>query len=107
MTDQPAPKAAKTNPILFYAGSAILIGSFLYRITVTAQEYPMRTAQVLQLVVDAGMVLGLIAIRKSGPQWLFAIALICGIGLFGIRLHSDASWWTGHWHYVFDRYDRR
>jgi len=34
---------------------------------------------------------------------LFIAALICGIGLFAIRLHSDASWWTGHWHYVFDK----
>ena len=30
---------------------------------------------------------------------LFVIALIAGIGLFAIRLHSDASWWTGHWNY--------
>jgi hypothetical protein len=55
------------------------------------------------MAIDAGMIVGLVGIRKSGPQWLFIIALIAGIGLFGIRMHSDASWWTGHWHYALDR----
>jgi hypothetical protein len=103
MTDQPAPKAANFHPALFYLISLMLIGTFLWRVTITATEYPMRTAQVLEMVIDAAMIVGLFAIRKSGPQILFIIALICGIGLFAIRLHSDASWWTGHWHYIFDR----
>ena len=103
MTDQPAAKPAKQHPAIFYLLCVLLVGNFLWRLTVTAQEYPLRTAQILQMVIDAAMIVGLIGIRKSGPQALFVLALICGIGLFGIRLHGDASWWTGHWHYVFDK----
>jgi hypothetical protein len=101
MTDQPA-KSANVHPALFYIISVVLIGTFLWRMTITATEYPARSAQILEMAIDAGMILGLIGIRKSGPQILFVIALIAGIGLFAIRLHSDASWWTGHWHYIFD-----
>jgi len=103
MTDQPAPQSAKMHPALFYLLCALLIGTFLWRMTITAQEYPPRMALYLELAIDAAMLVGLIGIRKSGPQALFLAALICGIGLFAIRFHSDASWWTGHWHYVFDK----
>ena len=103
MTDQPAPANAKIHPAIFYLLCVMLIGTFAWRMIITAQEYPPRMALYLELVIDAAMVVGLIGIRKSGPQALFIAALICGIGLFAIRLHSDASWWTGHWHYVFDK----
>jgi hypothetical protein len=103
MTDQPAPAKANIHPAIFYLICVLLIGTFLWRMTITAQEYPPRMALYLELVIDAAMIVGLIGIRKSGPQALFIAALICGIGLFAIRLHSDASWWTGHWHYVFDK----
>jgi len=103
VTNQPAQKNVNFHPALFYLISILLIGNFLWRMTVTATEYPMRSAQVLEMVIDAAMIAGLIRIRKSGPQILVLVALICGIGLFAIRLHSDASWWTGHWHYIFDK----
>ena len=103
MTDQPMAKKAGFHPAIFYIACAVLTGNFLWRTTVTATEYPMREVQVLEMVIDAAMIAGLIGIRKSGPQILFVVALICGIGLFAIRLHSDASWWTGHWHYIFDK----
>jgi uncharacterized membrane protein len=105
MTTQPAAGPNKTNysPKLFILICILLIGNFLWRMIVTADEYPPRSVQILGMVIDAGMIAGLIGIRKSGPQLLFIIALIAGIGLFAIRLHSDASWWTGHWHYIFDR----
>jgi hypothetical protein len=103
MTTQPTTTPSKNySPKLFYVISILLIGNFLYRMIATANEYPPRSAQILEMVVHAGMVVGLIGIRKSGPQWLFIVALIAGIGLFGIRLHSEHSWWTGHWHYIFD-----
>ena len=102
MTDQPAANKV-THPAIFYILCAMLIGSFVWRMTITATEFPMRTAQMLEMAIDAAMVVGLFGLRKLGPQVLFVIALICGIGLFAIRLHSDASWWTGHWHYVFDK----
>ncbi len=105
MTDQPskAEKTQKQHKILFYLICVLLIGNFLWRMLVTANEYPPRSVQVMEMVIDAAMVIGLFGVRKAGPQILFVIALIAGIGLFGIRLHSDASWWTGHWHYALDR----
>jgi hypothetical protein len=104
MTTQPTTTPNKNySPKLFYFLCILLIGNFLYRMIATANEYPPRTAQILTMIIDAGKVAGLIGIRKSGPQILFVIALLAGIGLFAIRMHSDASWWTGHWHYIFDK----
>jgi len=101
MSDQtPAATGKPKTPIVFYLLSVLLIGNFLYRMLVTAHEYPVRTSQMLQIGVDLLMVAGLVGIRKTGPMPLFWIALIAGIGLFAIRLHSDASWWTGHWSYA-------
>lgn len=39
---------------------------------------------------------GLIGLRQAMPKPLFWIALAAGIGLFALRLSSDAGWWTGH-----------
>lgn len=106
MTTQPTadPQPNKNySPKMFYLISVLLIGNFLWRMIATANEYPPRSVQILEMVIDAAMVAGLIGIRKSGPPLLFVVALIAGIGLFGIRMHSDASWWTGHWHYALDR----
>jgi hypothetical protein len=102
MTTQPTATEPNKNysPKLFYLISIVLIGNFLWRMIGTANEYPPRSVQIMEMVIDAGMIVGLIGLRKSGPQWLFIVALIAGIGLFGIRMHSDASWWTGHWHYA-------
>jgi hypothetical protein len=105
MTTQPAAGEPNRNysPKLFYLICILLIGNFLWRMIGTANEYPPRSVQIMEMAIDAGMIAGLIGIRKSGPQILFVIALLAGIGLFGIRMHSDASWWTGHWHYALDR----
>lgn len=104
MTTQPTASEPNRNysPKLFYLIGILLIGNFLWRMFAVADEYPPRSMQLLGMAIDAGMIIGLIGIRKSGPQWLFIVALIAGIGLFGIRMHSKHSWWTGHWHYVFD-----
>ena len=83
--------------------SALLISNFLWRAFTVADEYPPRSVQVFQMVLDAAMLIALVGIFKRVPPVLFIVALVCGIGLFGIRLHSDASWWTGHWHYALDR----
>ena len=44
----------------------------------------------------APLVVGLIGIRAQLPKPLFWLALVAGVGLFAIRLNSNASWWTGH-----------
>jgi hypothetical protein len=50
----------------------------------------------LDIAVDVLVMVGLIVIRAKVPKALFWVALIAGVGLFAIRLNSDASWWTGH-----------
>ena len=55
------------------------------------------------LLIDGACIIGLTGVRTKLPTALFLIALIAGIGLFAIRLHNDASWWTGHWGYSLSR----
>ena len=101
MSDQTTPSGGDTkNQKIFYALSVILILTFLWRTLTTAHEYPSRMVMVLDMGFDALCIVGLIGLRKAGPPALFWIALIAGIGLFAIRLHGDASWWTGHWNYA-------
>jgi hypothetical protein len=83
---------------LFIFVSVVLIGTLAWRAFMPAHEYPMRTAQVMTMVFDAGMIVGIIGMRpRSGAlQVLFWVALVAGLSLFAIRFTSDASWWTGH-----------
>ena len=73
----------------------ILIGHFTWNVLVPAHEFPLRTEQVMTMLFDLGMVLGLIGFRRAMPQPLFWVALVAGIGLFALRLSHD-GWWTGH-----------
>ena len=84
------------GPIVRYGLVAYLIGSFLWRVLTPAQEYPGRSATYLEIAVDILVMVGLIGIRAKVPKPLFWIALVAGVGMFLIRLNSDASWWTGH-----------
>jgi hypothetical protein len=81
---------------LVWAVPAYLIAALVYRVAVPAHEYPMRPEQVLQIALDLGVLVGLIALRAKLPAALFWLALAAGVGLFLIRLNGDASWWTGH-----------
>jgi hypothetical protein len=103
MSEQQTATPSKHNYYLFIGTSGILIASFLFRTLTVAHEYPMRTEQVMTMLIDAGLMAGLFGVRKSGPAWLFWIGMIAGVGLFAIRLHGDASWWTGHLMYSLSR----
>lgn len=46
------------------------------------------------MALALGVIVGLCALKSK--LTLFWIALGCGIGLFAIRLTSDAGRWTGH-----------
>jgi hypothetical protein len=98
MSQQPVapPNSSAWNRAVTWILPAYLIGNFLIRTLTAAHEYPMRTAQVLEMGIDALCIVGLFGIKKRMPAWLFWIALVAGVGLFAIRLNSDASWWTGH-----------
>jgi hypothetical protein len=101
MTD---PTTTPQNPTGFNRAlpwllPALLIGNFLWRTLTAAHEYPGRTSTIMEMVIDAALLVGLFGLRTRMQAWLFWVALICGVGLFAIRLHSDASWYTGHWNY--------
>ncbi len=76
--------------------SFYLIGSFLWNVLTEAHEYPMRTEQVLTMVLNLLGVVGLVGVRAEIPKPAFWCALIAGVGLFALRLTGDDGWWTGH-----------
>src|SRR5437016_6142490 len=79
----------------------ILIGSFLWRVAVTAHEYQWRTEQVMTMLIDLGLLVGLIGMRDRVPKPLFWCAVIAGVGSLAPRLNGDDGWWTGHLTYSF------
>lgn len=94
---------------IFRLVAAYLILTFLWRALVTAHEYPGRTSQIIDIVVDLFAFVGIIGLRsqlaaalpandprKSTLGLVFGISIAAGIGLFLIRFTSDAAWWTGH-----------
>ena len=87
--------------------SFYIICRFFWRLLVAAHEYPMRPTAVMSVLFDLACVIALIAAHRlyatKTPSWLFWIALLCGLGLFAIRLHGLDSWWTGHWNYDWRR----
>ena len=103
-----APPAATSNRngVIFLVISALLIGSFLYRVVVPAHEYAVRSDQLLTMGIDLLLIIGLVGlkrqIKESAGVVLFWVALIAGIGLFGIRLLGDDQWWTGHLVYYLE-----
>lgn len=90
------PQPTGFNKWLPWLLPALLIGNFLWRVLTPAHEYPSRAAQVLEMIIDAGLIAGLFGIKSRMQPWLFWVTLICGLGLFAIRFTSDAAWWTGH-----------
>ena len=97
MSDQQATASGSTGiRTMAWILSCYLIAAFFWRVFTPVHEYPMRSAQVLKMVIDLGMIVGLIGLRAQIPKPLYWIALIAGTGLFAIRLNGDASWWTGH-----------
>ncbi|MDO9411586.1 MAG: hypothetical protein Q7T81_03295 [Pseudolabrys sp.] len=102
-TPQTPAQPTGFNKFLPWLLPALLIGNFLWRTLTTAHEYPSRGVQVMQMVIDAGLTIGLFGIKSRMQPWLFWLALICGLGLFAIRFTSDAAWWTGHLSYALSR----
>jgi hypothetical protein len=74
----------------------LLIGHFLWNLLTPAHEYATRSEQILTMTINFLMLVGLFGIRRSMSTPLFWTALIAGLGLFALRLTSDAAWWTGH-----------
>src|SRR4051812_30530312 len=98
MTDRASKDSTNRNEILLVVMSLYLIGTLIYRVLVPAHQYPLRHMQFMTMAFDLGVIVGLVALKSklTTRRTLFWIALCCGIGLFAIRLTSDAAWWIGH-----------
>ncbi len=92
-----------------------LIFSHLWRMLVTANQYPGQTATFLSMLADACSVLGPAGLRnqlnaarppddarRSKINVAMGFGITAGISLFLIRFTSEAAWWTGHLHYSVD-----
>ncbi len=101
MTDEQAQSQANSgrNSTIGLVLACYLIASFFWNVVTEAHEYSVRSEQVLTMSLNLLGVIGLFGVRASIPKGLFWSALICGIGLFAIRLTSDSAWWTGHLFY--------
>lgn len=110
-----APATSPKNWYIFLFICFFLIAQLLWRLFVVAHEYPSRSAQVLEMVLDAMMVAGIFGLRsqllagmpdndgrKGFGSVLSIAAIAAGVGLFLIRFTSDAAWWTGHLRYSLD-----
>ena len=95
-THREALQRSGSNRTVALLLAGYLIFEFLWRMLVSANEYPTRGYQIFTMLLDAGCVAVLISLRARIPNWLFWIAVIAGAGLFAIRVTGDASWWTGH-----------
>jgi hypothetical protein len=84
------------NVIISLLLPCLLIGQFLWNLLTPAHEYAMRSEQVMTMTLDFLLLAGLFGLRRSMPAPLFWITLVAGIGLFALRMTSDAAWWTGH-----------
>jgi hypothetical protein len=58
----------------------ISILSFLWRVVVTAHEYQMRGEQVMTMLIDLGLIAGLIGMRDRVSKALLWCAIAAGIG---------------------------
>jgi len=103
-TNQPKPKRGGFQVLSIY-----VIFTFLWRALTTAHEFPSRNLQVFAIALDLLCLIGLIAggiqlygnkspgqPDRLGEKALLFVSVLAGLGLFAIRLHGDASWWTGH-----------
>jgi hypothetical protein len=89
-------EAAEPSPVPAFLVACVLIGLFTYRLTVPAHASPLLAELILTIVFDAAMVVGLVALRARLAAPIFWTALVAGVGLFVIRLTSEASMWNGH-----------
>ncbi|MFY9985555.1 MAG: hypothetical protein WAK31_12400 [Chthoniobacterales bacterium] len=90
---------------LFVILSLILIMTFLWRAFTPSHEYPMHTVQLMTMGFDLLCLVGVIGCwinlspeyrAHAVPRVLCLVAVVAGIGLWAIRLHSQDSWATGH-----------
>jgi hypothetical protein len=102
MSKRPIKKSGKKSaapepsPVPAFLVACVLIGLFTYRLTVPAHESPLMPELILTIAFDAAMVVGLVAMRARLAAPIFWTALVAGVGLFVIRMTSEASMWNGH-----------
>ncbi len=113
MTDP--TKVTGGNWRIYLLCAAILVANCLWRVLVPAHEYGSSGSVWLSVLVDTGLVAGLIGLYRQfsqhmapddGRRGLMALAfwpaLIAGVVIFAIRFSSSEGWWTGHLRYALD-----
>jgi hypothetical protein len=111
----PSTSGSSRNWNIFRIISAYMMLLFLWRLFVPAHEYSMRTEQVLDIIINIGLIVGLVGTHRAlarefdhdDSRWstanmLYWGAMVGGVGMLLIRLTSDAAWWTGHFRYSLD-----
>jgi hypothetical protein len=102
----------KANWRIYLLCAGLLIANCLWRVFVPAHEYPPSFYTCLTLLLDAGLLFGLVglylqfskqmAAEDGRLRWLrllFWPAMLAGIVIFVIRFSGSDGWATGHWHY--------
>jgi len=105
----PDSSSAKPMPwTTFRVIAALLIVTFVYRLSIPSHEYDSRGVVILDIVLNIGLLVGLFGTKRTLSQkapdddrWqvgtpLYWAALTSGVGLLLIRFTSDSGWWTGH-----------
>ncbi len=93
----------------YYLVALGLITRCLWRVLTPGGSFPLPPAHYLSMGFDLVLLVVLILGRRhigrwgeseapavSRARWVFAAALIAGIGLIAIRFTSHTAWWTGH-----------
>jgi hypothetical protein len=98
MSKRPVMKSApaERSPIPGFLVACVLIGLFIYRLGLPAHVSPLLPELILTIVFDLAMVAGLVAMRARLAAPIFWTALVAGVGLFVIRMTSEASLWNDH-----------
>jgi hypothetical protein len=100
------PTSSRTS---FFLYSAFIVVLFFWKALMPASEYPMRSEQIVSILIDVALLIGLIGFRfyrralfqpgnnQSTPNSiLFGLAFVAGVGTLLIRFASHDAWWTGH-----------
>src|SRR4051794_21019987 len=72
----PPVQSSSANSIIPILLPCVLIGHFLWNVLTPAHEFPLRTEQVMTMLFDLGMLIGLFSFRRAMPAPLFWIALV-------------------------------
>jgi hypothetical protein len=99
VSDEDLSAASAPRKWVFTLPPVYLLLIYFYRAPTPAHEFMLPGEWWLSALLDAGLTLALAASFGRTPAALYVPCLAAGAGLWIIRLHSNESWWRGHWMY--------